>query len=177
MANDLVCIDTQILIWGVRRPNEPAIQESQQDKIPRAENFIEWLQREKKRIMVPSVALAEWLVPIPLEFQRENIAKISKGFQIQPFDIAAATKFAELRALRIQDGTIDSLLETGLYHRDITADGMIVATAIAHKAKCIYSDDLGVSRFAGATIECSEMPDIYGQIKMFDYEQEPQQSE
>ena len=57
----LICLDTQILIWGIRKHAELG----QEGNIPRAENLIEILTRSKDNIIIPSIVCAEACAAVP----------------------------------------------------------------------------------------------------------------
>lgn len=92
MMNKLVCIDSQIFIWGIKSQSHA----TQTHLIPKAKNFIAWLTENDYRLLLPSPMLAELLSPVPVREQPKIMGLIDKRFQIAPFDSIAASKCAEL---------------------------------------------------------------------------------
>lgn len=81
MAKDVICIDTHILIWGVKRQAEP----NQQQLIERAEHFLEKCKSDGTRIILPSLVLGEVLAGT-LPADTGALAKaIEKRFMVVPY--------------------------------------------------------------------------------------------
>ena len=57
----LVCFDNHVLVWGIKEQATPG----QEDMIPRTKAFISKLQNDKVHVLIPSVVVAEFLMPIP----------------------------------------------------------------------------------------------------------------
>ena len=129
--SNLVCIDSQIFIWGIKSQSIP----SQAEKIPIARNFINFLREHDYRILMPAPMLAELLSPVPSADQPKIMALIDKRFQIAPFDNIAAYKCAELINLTL---TLPELKEYRDAHavpkNKIKFDCMIAAIAITRRA-------------------------------------------
>lgn len=58
----LVCLDTNIVIWGILEQSHS----SQQEMIGRAKLFIENLTKSKARMMLPSPVVTELLLNVPI---------------------------------------------------------------------------------------------------------------
>lgn len=160
----LVCIDSQIFIWGVKTQSNP----TQEHMIPKAKAFIEWLDENDYRLLLPVPMLAELLSPVPAKEQPKIMALIDKRFQIAPFDSLAAYKCAELIHLSL---TTQEIIEYREQHsvpkNKIKFDCMIAAIAITRKAHCIYSEDAGLKRFAANQINIMGLPNIGKQPDLF----------
>ena len=89
---ELVCLDTHILIWGIKEESEPG----QEDKIPKAKSFLKWLEDKKAKILVPSVVVAELLMRVPREEHGKVIDFFQRKFIAPPFDTVAASCFAKI---------------------------------------------------------------------------------
>jgi len=140
---NLVCFDTQIIIWGVKRQATPG----QEDNIDKAK-----CEKDGIDIMVPSVVVAEIL------------CALEPGLHIvPPFDTQAALHFAEMwrNKKQLKD-------ESGISRAEMKADYMITATAIARGAKCIYSQDAGLKKFAQDYIDVRPLPSIERQMSIED---------
>ena len=128
-----VCIDTQILIWGVRKQSTAG----QEAMISRAEVFFEFLEKSNARVIIPSVCVGEFLTGIPEEKQAAVLDTLQGKFRIVDFDpvaAALAAKFWQDRKQILSPGSSAS--------RDvIKADFQILATAVTRKASILYTHD------------------------------------
>jgi hypothetical protein len=82
---------------------------------------------------------------------------ISKNFFVAPFDALAAAIAAELYDKRIME---DARQETKLPRQCVKSDLKIIATAIAHKAVRIYTDDNHFTSLARGRILVSPIPQV-----------------
>lgn len=134
----LVCIDTQLLIWGVQRTSHVG----QEGMIPATLTlFHEW-HKLGQRVMVPSIAFGEFLGGCGDEerVQYQNI--IMKDFIVAPFDARASFKYAQvlyprwasLKQTELATGTVNS-------RTALKADFMIIATALAYGATQLYGHE------------------------------------
>lgn len=55
---NLVCFDTQVLIWGVKREAS----ENQEHMIARTQYLIEQCEEKKYKILIPSIVVGELLM-------------------------------------------------------------------------------------------------------------------
>jgi len=150
MSKKIVCLDTQILIWGIKGEAKP----NQLNLVAKAKNFIDWLAGQKLTVIIPSVVLSEVLVKVPKKDHNKIISKITKRFKIIPFETIAAQKHAYYWLDK--KGVIPNRTE-------LKFDYMIIATALAQKAACIYSHDKGLKDCAEGMIQVKEMPTIMKQ--------------
>ena len=120
----MVAFDTMILIWGVRRER----QRGREDLVERCVDLIKHLKEQRTTIMVPSVAVAEYLAGFSAENQKIQQDIIGEHFFVAPFDMKAAAIAGELfdkqRMKAIRE-------DTDLPRQCLKADLHIVATAIA----------------------------------------------
>jgi len=129
----MICFDTSLLIWGVEKQAHP----SQQDMIERTSRYIALLKQDKQSIMVPSIVLAEFLA----KCTRRNavLAAFEKHFRVFPFDAKAAKIVGELEANR---DLIQQVRGVSKVPRQcLKSDVMIIATAIAHNATKIVTEN------------------------------------
>ena len=161
---NLVCIDNHVLIWGI---SEYAT-DGQEYMIDRTKRFLNWLDKTKSDILIPSVIVAEFLMTIPPDQHNLIINLLEMHFLVSPFDTQAASYFSRIWQKNKGLGVIEELQQEGRTREALKADIMFVATAIAKGASIIYSQDHNaVPRFAEGFINVSEIPDIPEQQAMF----------
>lgn len=146
------CVDTQVLIWGIKRQSTP----NRVAMIERAEFFIEECRRTKTIIMIPSVVLAEFLAGYSAIDRPEIEKRVAANFFIAPFDAPAAAIAADIWSKKAERQRVQAAL--GTTRETIKADIQIVATAIAHKARRLLSEDGGVQAFSIGRIICEPLP-------------------
>jgi predicted nucleic acid-binding protein len=92
---------------------------------------------------------------------------LAQSYPIVPFDTAAAAIYAKLWQERKSSGLIDLLkIENGATRQELKADCMIVATAIQHKVKALYSHDASLRKFANGAIPVIEVPKLNQQFEL-----------
>lgn len=135
----LVAIDTNVLIWGIR-------QQGSEEKIKRAGWLIRELEEDDDvQIIVPTIALAEYLRPYPMYEQRtEIIAEFEKRFLLVPFDVRCAS-FA---ATFFKKGLEQRPKGNDGSRNQLNADSMIIATAAAAGTEKIFSGDEAFRKLA-----------------------------
>jgi predicted nucleic acid-binding protein len=154
----VVCIDTHVLIWGIKRDSSP----SQKFMIGRTVNFLEWLQNKQNQVIVPAPVLGEFLMRVPTEKHQVITSEIQSKFMVLPFDANAASLFAQVwqknknNGLPAEDSTREKM----------KTDSMIVAIAVANKASILYSEDPGLKKFAEGFINISNIPSIHRQLRL-----------
>lgn len=152
---DIVCFDTQVLIWGIQETSSS----TQTEMIERAKHLIGQLSKSKARIIVPSVVIGEFLLGIPSADHNKTLSLMRESFITAPYDLQAAARFASLWRKRVANNSIKILQDDlGATRQELRADCMIVATALVQKASCIYSHDTKLKVFAGKAIEVIEIP-------------------
>jgi predicted nucleic acid-binding protein len=162
--NNLVCIDSQIFIWGIKKQSNP----TQVDKIGYASRFIDKLSEANAKLLLPVPMLTELLAPVPVSEHADIIRLMDKRFITAPFDNLAATKCAELLH------TVSSSEELRQYKEEhkipkakIKYDCMIAAIAITRRAAVIYSNDSDLKKFACGQIRVINMPEYGVQTNLF----------
>ena len=158
----LICFDNHILIWGIKEQAK----EGQEDKISLAKRFITKLS-DDDNVLIPSIVMAEFLIPIPPDQHAMVINLFNKNFIIAPFDAHAASKFALIWQTNKPPDTAKQLIKDYATRAELRADSMIVATAVARKAECIYSYDRWVKTFAEGFIEVREIPFVPQEVDIF----------
>ena len=132
----LICFDNHILIWGIKE--QATI--GQEDNIANTKRFIEKLPSEDK-VIIPSIVMAEFLLAIPQDLHAAVINLFQRSFIIAPFDAFAASKLALVWQSYKKPEIAKQITESQTTRAELRADAMIVATALAQKAECIYSHD------------------------------------
>ena len=136
-------IDTMTVAWGFRDPERPGDPADLKEKRRRAQILFAELEAKKATIVVPTIVVAELLIPLPAEAHGNFLAELNKYFFCPPFDLRACGLAAELwvkhRALAKEDQ---------LVRRTLKADTMIVATAKSVGATVFYSHDHKCRRLA-----------------------------
>ncbi|MDR2801424.1 MAG: PIN domain-containing protein [Desulfovibrio sp.] len=132
----VVCIDTQILIWGIQK----TASEKRKDYIVVAESLIDDITEKGDRIIIPSIVYAELLAGVPEDRLKEFMRIISSRFPIVPFDALSAYYYSIIfRRKKLIDK--DKTQEINPGRANTSADIKVLATAIAHNAITIYSED------------------------------------
>lgn len=152
----IVAVDTMILVWGIREARLPERDQSTPHK--QAKWLFQGLDSEQSQVIIPAVALAEYLTPIHEKDHAENVATLSKRFLIQPFDVNCASLAARL----FQVGKSVRPMKSPAARKCLRADCLIVATAHVHGATAFYSADGDCRKLAqklsGWTVQ--GLPDI-----------------
>lgn len=158
---EVVCLDTNILIWGVKRQANP----KQKHMIPRAQDLIHTLEKNRSQVIVPSLVLAELLMPVDEADYGKFFAELNRKFMVVPFDGQAAFHFATLwkQHKKRQSEAPEQNKPT---RAKMKTDFMIVATAISREADCIYSSDTDVKNFAKGSLEVRELPVTFTQGRL-----------
>lgn len=156
----IVCLDTQIIIWGIKEEASP----SQEHLIPQAKNFIEWLDENDKKVIIPVPIISELLAPIPDSKYEELLGLLNSRFRVVPVDEVAAIKCAQIWRDRKDDKELREYRKQNKITRErMKFDFQIAAVAIVRKAECIYSNDPHIKKFVGDIITVKEMPNIGSQ--------------
>lgn len=128
-----VALDTMILVYGLRTKSPPP---GDRELCRRARILLAQLDEEKATVIVPSVVVAELLVPIPSDKHGDFIHELNRRFICPPLDLQAASAAAALwqrhRQLPKREQTQRTLLK---------ADALIVATAKVAGAVRFYSHE------------------------------------
>lgn len=155
----MICIDTTVLIWGVQGVARP----SQEGMIDRTRRYLAQLTRDNEQIMVPSVAVGEYLQGFPAEEQTAQFEVLAGVFFVPAYDARCAALAAELQRVgppaRGEPGVRVAF----------RADAQIVATAICHGASQIVTGNLEeFRRIARDRIRVVEVPETWEQPDMLE---------
>lgn len=154
----IVCLDTQILYWAIVRKAVPGSEKL----IPIAKDFVRWLDsQENTAIIIPTIVVGEMLIPLPEDEHSKLLAQFTKDWMIVEYDLKAASIFARMRRDHITQKRFKELrnLHPDVTKKELVADGMIIATAIAHGAEKLYSHNRDLRILAEGYITTASFED------------------
>ena len=156
-----VCFDSHVIIWGIKEQATPG----QEEMVTKTKTFLEHLDKNGIKALIPSVVVAELLMCLPRETHAMFCNLMHRHFIIPPFDLGAASHFARIWRSRKGDTSLgQSTQGVNVSRNRLKVDCMIVATAVARGASCIYSHDKKLQKFAEGHIEVREIPTILNQL-------------
>lgn len=159
----LICLDTNILTWGLKKQCTPG----QEDNLEKAESLIERLFQLGDHIVIPTLVLSELLVTIPEEKHNEFLSDVCQDYLVAPFDTQAARKFGEIYPNWKRIKRANGSLTQDMTRQEIKTDYMIIATAISVGCECIYSEDSKFQKFAEESgIRCKNLPSSEKQLNL-----------
>lgn len=147
-----VSFDTMILIWGVKKKAHP----DQQDMIPRAERFLQYLDERGERVLLPADVLAEYLGNIPPEQRAAEQHTLLTRFPIVPLDTRAAIIAAELAFDK--ELWKKAQAEYQVTRQVVKSDISIIAESVAAGAHTLYSHDSKMQKLAQGKLLVKEIP-------------------
>lgn len=155
--SEIICLDTQIVIWGVKKEASPG----QEEMLAKAELFLKTCENDKVEIIIPTIVIGEILSGMADEKQSEFIKYMTSQFMIVPFDIRSAVVFAKLWKIWKENKRLrKELKDQGAKREEMKADCMIVAIAKSRNADCIYSHDDKLRTFAEGHIKTKSLSEI-----------------
>jgi len=136
-------IDTQFIIWAIL--NEAGGKADEESLRRQARACLDELERQNRKLVVPTPVLAEVLVPNH-RIERHALRKLKERCRILPFDSNAALHFRDvfLAAKNTSEGNCceqDDRVK-------IKFDAMIVAIALAARIRSIVTFDRQLRRLA-----------------------------
>lgn len=152
----LVAIDSMTLVWGVRKKGP-------KEMLDRAKWLFDALERDQAQIIIPSVAVSEYLTALDAKSHGDTLAEITARFDVRPFDVHCASKAATL----FVEGREAREMETENVRKCLRADSFIVATAVCAGATVLYSHDSDIRNLAERAGMAAEdlptiPPDLFG---------------
>ncbi len=140
-----------VLVWGVRHEGTEA-----QKK--RAKWLFEQFEQERPEVIIPSVALSEYLTPVQTGKRSEVIAELSSRFVIAPFDVRCAALAARL----FSEGKEARLMEVPNARKTLRSDALIIASAFVHGAQDFYSGDAACRNLASKveSLNVHDLPEV-----------------
>lgn len=150
-STTLVAMDSQTLAWCVWR--EGTMQPTPEQR-QRAIWLIEELDEMNAQILIPTIVVAEYLVPIDRSKHAATIAAITKRFIIKPFDVHCAS----LAATLFDVGKPKRPQGVPMGRECLRSDTMIIATAKVHAAKLFYTNDAHCLELAKTVLDARNLP-------------------
>ena len=146
----IVSLDTMTLVWGIRK-------EGTADKVKHARYLFQHLEKDKAQILIPSIVVAEFVIPLNTRKEREEvIARMRDRFIIAPFDAKDAALAAELW----REGKKNREMKKKGARVWLKADALIIATAYGHGAQIFYTDDDDCFNMASKVMNTKRLPNI-----------------
>ena len=150
----MISIDTNVMIWGVKRVATPG----QEPMIPLGVAVFEYCKREHLDIIVPTQVLEEFLVDYSDEERTRQLEIIQANYIVPPLDAAAAAIAAKLRHDKdLLDGIRQ---EFGITRQVIKADINILATSISAQATRVVAFDAHMRKLAQGMILVHTLPEF-----------------
>jgi predicted nucleic acid-binding protein len=146
--SNIVAIDSQTLIWGVRK-------EGNAEQLQRAQWLFEELSNIRNcQVLISSIVIAEYLVPADKKAHPAIIESINQRFLVKPFDVQCSSLAADLfrRGKPMRPNGVPMGREV------LRADTLIIATAKVHRAQIFYSGDVDCRALAGTIMEARDLP-------------------
>ena len=146
----MICLDTMVLIWGVQK----TAKSTQVHMVDLTERFLSQLG-PKETVMVPAVALAEYLTGFPDSARRkEQYSIIERRFFVPAFDPECAELAAELASTP----EAQQMMADG-DRRCLKVDLQVIATAIVHGAESIITSNVKeYTKLAKKRIKIQDVP-------------------
>jgi predicted nucleic acid-binding protein len=173
--SDLVCIDTMILIWGLKKKAQPG----QEIMIQAAEKLLDELEHTSTKVIIPSPVIGELLAPIPQNEHSNFLSLLGKNMIIVPYDMKAAARCAHILRTNTDKGVYEEIKqeEPTITRNHLKVDFMIVAIAVANQANLIYSNDSHIKKFANGFIKTQTLSNHPTQMGLFGSTPTPQTHE
>lgn len=137
------------LQWAVRKIGPS-------DKIKHATILFAELERDDAQIILPSIVVAEFIIPVPASARPDVVASLRERFLIEPFD----TKDAIMAARLWDYGKVNRAMGAPGARLAMRADTLIIATAVGHGATEFYTDDEDCFTMANKVMTAKRLPTI-----------------
>ncbi|MGB2822129.1 MAG: PIN domain-containing protein [Phycisphaerae bacterium] len=146
----VVAVDSMVLVWGIRKTGP-------EEKIRRARYLFSELEDDEAQVILPSVAVAEYITPLASPDERAQVvAAMGERFIISPFDANDAILAAQL----YREGQARRKMGARGARVCLRADSLIVATAKNHGAREFYTEDVDCYNMASQVIHTKKLPTI-----------------
>lgn len=140
-----VALDTSVLIRGIRQEQDPHDPKA----VDRAKSLIAQLQEDGIPIVIPSIAIGEYLARTPDTDIPETLRVFGDSFMVEPFDSFAAAIAGKIQ--QKYEGLIKESSQ-GAGRQCVKSDIWILATAIMCGASALYVHEDWLLKF-GAKVE------------------------
>lgn len=134
-----VCVDTNMLVWYVKR----SFTKGQEDFLEKADYLFEYFEKNNIQVVIPSIAVAELLGSVEDEEERgEYFDFMSNNFEIIQHDILSAKVYAELRVKLSKSNAKSYASSQNIPKCMMTNDYNICSMAISSGCDAIFSHNL-----------------------------------
>jgi predicted nucleic acid-binding protein len=133
-----------------------------------ANNLFKKLEEQNRKIIIPAIVVGELLVAVDEDDHWKVLTRLLQDWRVVDYNLKAATLFARLRIDHRTKNNFDEIMadDPNATRRELIADVMIIATAMAHGASIIYSHDSRFHRMAEGHIPVDYMPDDAVQLDL-----------
>lgn len=162
---NVVCLDTQIIQWGLLKI---AHDQPTKEMIPLASAFLDWLDKQKCNVIIPTLVVGELLLPVdPIEYAAA-LTEFSTKWMVVDYDLRAARFFAQMTHDRAVKDVRKELQRANhnVTRSHLKADMMILATARAYGADQIYSHDNKFIGICKMYLSADNFLDVQAQMKL-----------
>jgi len=159
----MICFDTCVLIWGIQDSGNPSTEDPD---VLRTREYIKQLAEKRETILIPTPAIAEYLVRIPATDHHIEIEKFRRFFQIQTLNDQAVSIAADLQSRRgfktiTEKYAKDTGVPNNIARPLVKIDALILGIAIANKATHIVTNDTKhMEALAHGRIKVIEVPSV-----------------
>lgn len=134
-----VCVDTNILVWYIKR----LATKGQEDYIQKADYLFEYFEKKNITIVIPSIVLAELLGSMEDEDIRDHYFDyMNENFEIAQYDIVSARIYADLRVKLSETNAKSYAHENNIPKCMMINDYNICAVALSSGCDAIFSHNL-----------------------------------
>jgi predicted nucleic acid-binding protein len=150
-----VVIDTSIVLPGLVGIHG----EMDKPQCLRGRAFFDWLAQRSTQAAITAPTLAELMLHRSGPLAANILLIIKSRLRVLPFDERAALLLGQLNQMRMADGEIQRLVkQTNQTKRMLRFDLQVLATAKAHGATMVYSEDEGQRALAAGFILANPIP-------------------
>jgi predicted nucleic acid-binding protein len=153
----IIAVDSMVLVWGIREVGP-------EEKCKNAKYLFEQFTKRKTQVIVPAVALSEYLTAIAVAAHDNVIEQMKKRFLLMPF----SPECAALAASLFQTGQQMRAKGVAGGRAVLRADTMIIATAKTFGAGTLYTADEECAALASNVMNASGVPQpptgLWGQV-------------
>ena len=152
MPDELLCIDTNVMIWGILQNGKNDVEKRM---IEKAACFFESGFQDNKTFAISVITFSELMMGIPPEERDPYIDLISRNFVLIPFSENAALKAADI--FREQRLKVKSSYHgvRGILRPDI----QILASAVVFGNVKLITEDVAFSKLAEQYIPVCGLPE------------------
>lgn len=153
MSEQIVCVDTNVMIWGILQNAKTTDDKNMSEKV---QSFLDKGFKEKKIFAISIITFAEFMVKIPPEKKDNYIKIISENFIILPFSEDAALKAAEIFFLHYH--TMKGTHYSGT-RPVLRQDIQILASILAANANVLITEDKIFQKLSAKYITTQGIPE------------------